>query len=258
VGGPTSRCRSSSISNVLKLFAGARHNRESLDILYRCHPLGLFDGIAALTASTSVEEMYETVLVDCPIGRFFEGGSHSLDSMSIEYIRGVLQKNYLEAFYDYVLTLGGSTAEVMGRALEFEADRLVISVTANTCGLKDLLPEDRKKLFPNFGTLLDMHEDLSSVQTPEQIGERLKSGFPEFADLFDDSRGMDSHSKSVEKKLQECAVAVYRDCMSVQFQYGSFFGWVKLKEMEINNIMWIGECITQSMKPRVHEFIAIP
>jgi len=223
--------------------------------------LGLFDGIAALTAATTVEEMYETVLIDSPIGPFFAlGGAaqRDMDELSIEYIRGVLQKNYLEAFYDFVLSLGGETAEVMGRVLSFEADRLVISVAANTAGMKDLMPEDRKKLFPNFGTLVDVHEELCSVTSSEQIGERLKNTFPEFAELFEDSRGIDaSSSKSVEKKLATRAVEVYRDAMSVQFQYGVFYGWIKLKEVEVSNLVWISECITQSMKHRVHEYVAI-
>lgn len=249
------------ISNVLKLIAGSRHSRDSLDILYKCHPLGLFDGIAALTAATTVEEMYETVLIDSPIGPFFAlsgAAQRDLDELSIEYIRGVLQKNYLEAFYDFVMSLGGTTAEVMGRVLSFEADRLVISVAANTAGMKDLMPEDRKKLFPNFGTLVDMHDELCTVTAADQISDRLKITFPEFAELFDDSRSMEAgSSKSVEKKLAGKAVEVYRDSMSAQFQYGVFYGWIKLKEVEVSNLVWISECITQSMKHRVHEYVPV-
>jgi V-type H+-transporting ATPase subunit d len=248
------------ISNTLKLIAAARNNRDSLDILYKCHPLGLFDGIAALTASTSVEEMFETVLIDSPIGAFFQSGTQQrdFDELSIEYIRGMLQKNYLEAFYDFVIGLGDKTSEVMGRVLSFEADRVVISVATNTAGLKDLMPEDRKKLFPNFGTLVDLHDDLASAQASEQVAERLKQGFPEFAELFEEGRSLDSGaSKSIEKKLTAKAVDVYRDAMSVQFQYGVFYGWIKLKEMEVNNLVWIGECITQNMKHRVHEYVPV-
>lgn len=247
------------ISNVLKLISGARHNRDSLDILYRCHPLGQFSGMAALTAATSVDEMFDTVLVDSPIGPFFGAGAQQrdFDELSIEYIRGVLQKNYLEAFYDFVCDLGGNTAEVMGRVLSFEADRLVVTVTANTCSFKDLHPEDRKKLYPNFGTLVDAQDDLCSVATVEQLGERLKQGYPEFAELFDDSRALDSGSKSIEKRLTERAVSVYKDAMMVQFQYGVFYGWVKLKELEVQNLVWISECIVQNMKARIHEYVPV-
>ena len=104
-----------------------------------------------------------------------------------------------------------------------------------------------------------MHEELCSVTSSEQVAERLKFAFPEFADLFEDSRGMEggSSKKSIEKKLSQRAVEIYKDCMAVQFQYGVFFGWVKLKEVEVSNLMWIAECITQNVKHRVHEYAAI-
>lgn len=246
------------ISNVLKLISAARHGRESLDILFKCHPLGLFNGISALTAATSVDDMFEIVLVDSPIGRFFANSSQrDFDELSLEYIRGLLQKNYLEGFYDFCRNLGGETATVMCPILDFEADRLVITITANTCGVKDLVQDDRRKLYPNIGVLIDVHDKLSSCDDEDQIKEALK-GFPEYASLFED-RGMDAGGarKSLEKKFLEKSVEHYRDSLSHQFQYGVFYGWAKLKELEVQNLIWISECITQNMKQRVHEFVAI-
>ena len=252
------------IQNVLKLIAGSRGgNAGSLELLYRCHPLGLFPGIAALTAASGVDEMFETVLVDSPIGRFFQTsatGKRDFDELSIEYIRGVLHKNYLDAFHAFCIDeLGGETATVMDRVLTFEADRLVVTVAANTCGMKDLHPADRRKLFPNFGTLTPMHDELSTVDTLEMLADRLKNSYPEYADLFEDSRSAASGAggKTLEKKFQEKAVEVYRDALQRQFQFGVFYGWVKLKELEVQNLMWIAECITQHMKTRVHEYVNI-
>ena len=255
------------IGNVLKLVLGGRQNASggtsSLDLLTRCHPLGLFPGIATLTAATGIDEMFETVLVDSPIGRFFSSSAtqrRDLDELSIEYIRGVLQKNYLDAFYAMVIDeMGGETATVMGRVLEFEADRLVLTVTCNTCGMKELLPADRRKLFPNFGSLVDFQEELSTVESIEQLVERLKHSHPDYAELFENGRGgsLAGASKSLEKQFQQMAVNVYKDALSRQFQFGVFYGWVKLKEIEIQNLMWISECITQNMKNRVHEYTPV-
>lgn len=56
------------IDNVILLITGTLHERDTKELLERCHPLGMFDSIGALTVATSVQELYNTVLVDSPIG----------------------------------------------------------------------------------------------------------------------------------------------------------------------------------------------
>ena len=56
------------IDNVILLLTGTLHQRDTNELLDRCHPLGMFDSIGALCVATSVQELYHTVLVDSPIG----------------------------------------------------------------------------------------------------------------------------------------------------------------------------------------------
>lgn len=246
------------LNNVLKLIAAKRSGHESLELLRKCHPLGVFPGLNTLTAATGIDDMFETVLIDSPIGRFFMNSQQKdFDELSLEYIRAMLQRNYIEAFYDFCLQLGGETATVMCPILEFEADRSVITTTANTCGMRDILPADRRKLYPNLGTLVDIQDDLALVEDEDQLKDRLKR-FPEYFDLLEETRGMDGSSKkSLERKFVEKAVGMYKDAMTRQFQYGAFYAWVKLKEIEISNLQWIADCITQSMKSRVNEYVPL-
>ena len=142
------------IDNVILLITGALHERDPKELLSRCHPLGVFESMGALTAATSVSELYNTVLVDSPLASYFEKclSAQDLDELNIEIIRNTLYKAYLEDFYSYCESLGGPTFEVMRPLLMFEADRRAINITLNSLNT-ELSKDDRLKLFPTLGLL---------------------------------------------------------------------------------------------------------
>lgn len=58
------------IDNVILLTLGTLHERDTHELLERCHPLGVFDTMPALCVATNVEELYHSVLVETPLGKF--------------------------------------------------------------------------------------------------------------------------------------------------------------------------------------------
>ena len=56
------------IDNIVLLITGTLHERDTTELLEKCHPLGMFDSMAALSVATNVSELYNSVLVDTPLG----------------------------------------------------------------------------------------------------------------------------------------------------------------------------------------------
>ena len=128
------------IDNVALLITGTLHERDTRELLERCHPLGWFETMPVLCVATNIEELYNSVLIETPLAPYFKGSlSHQdLDELNIEIVRNTLYKNYLEDFHSFVNTdsemAGTPTAEVMTEILEFEADRRAINITLNSFG----------------------------------------------------------------------------------------------------------------------------
>jgi V-type H+-transporting ATPase subunit d len=57
------------IDNVVLLITGTLHERDTHELLERCHPLGWFNSLPALCVATTVEELYDSVLIETPLGK---------------------------------------------------------------------------------------------------------------------------------------------------------------------------------------------
>lgn len=53
----------------------------------------------------------------------------------------------------------------------------------------------------------------------------------------------------LDKLLYEEEVKRCMACFEQQFHYGVFYAYMKLREQEIRNVMWISECVAQVWCP---------
>ncbi|KZS90533.1 ATPase V0 complex subunit D [Sistotremastrum niveocremeum HHB9708] len=255
------------IDNVVLLITGTLHERDTHELLERCHPLGVFDTMPALCVATNVEELYRSVLVETPLAPYFRDciSASDLDDLNIEIIRNTVYKAYLEDFYAFCSSVGGPTSQVMHSILSFEADRRTINITINSLNT-DLAKEQRAKLFPAIGRLYPAGNNAlakaDDVDTVRQVCEYV----PEYRSFLDassntqngDSYGGDgSAAAALEDKFFAEEVRLNKNAFLQQFQYGVFYSYVKLKEQEIRSITWIAECIAQNAKDRIHDYIPI-
>ena len=143
------------IENVILLLKGTMNGRDVNELMKQLHPLGMFDesilrSICAFEPNAKgYSELYETVLIDTPVGRYFsqflEESSGSrleeasevrnvLEEVQMEIIKNSMIKMWLEDFYDYCGSIGGESAIIMQEILKARADRAAINITLNSFG----------------------------------------------------------------------------------------------------------------------------
>lgn len=243
------------IDNVALLITGTVHERDRSEILERCHPLGWFDTLPALSVATDVESLYDTVLVDTPLAPYFKDcfSAEELDDLNIEIIRNRLYKAYLQDFYKFAKTLPNPSDEILCRLLEFEADRRTVNIAINSIGT-ELSKDDRLSLIPEFGSLYPTATEL--LVRAEDV-EQIRFAVETSGGIFDSSLFDTSNNQSLEDHFYKREMELCKGAFTQQFTYSTVWAWIKTREQEIRNITWIAECISQNQKERINSYIAV-
>lgn len=269
------------IENVMLLLRGTLSGRNVNELISQCHPLGMFKestmrNIPSFEANArGYAELYETVLVDTPVGpyfqRYLEQTSSTvtaasevrniLEEVQIEILKNSLMKLYLEDFHALCESFGGESAEIMCSLLRAKADRIAINITLNSFGtpLNDAIMRDttRKSLYPSIGELYPAGTELlSKVDEDAKLVQALSS-YPFYRTIFEKFLNSSPDEFSIDDEFYKGEVKLFEFAFESQMHFGVFYGFVKLKEQEIRNLVWISECILQRRKDQIGNYIPI-
>ncbi len=266
------------IENVVLLLKGALSGRDINELIEQCHPLGMFKESTMRsiptfeTSAKGYMDLYQTVLVDTPVGPYFSlflqesqdraGGDsrNVLEEVEIEIIKSSLIKYWIEDFSQFVEKLGGDTGTIMGELINVRADTNAINITLNSFGTPLNEPamraSDRKRLYPAAGYLYPAGTAmLADVADEDELGRVLEL-FPQYSAIWNIHAG-GSGDKSIDDAFYERDVQMLELAFEGQMHYAVFYAYVKLKEQEIRNMVWITECILQQQKDEINKFVPV-
>lgn len=262
------------LENVLMIIEGLKCGISSERLQSSIDPIGNFKLLNAVELSNKIDSLYETVLIDSPVGQFFYkyleqksmGSAESKENMkdfsqmqnyfkeeTPEIVRSSLNRIWLEEFYNHCYNLNDVSRVNMENLLKLEADFQTIQIIYNSLDdSNEKKEETRSQLCPSLGNLYPLFfYNLKKCNNIEELKSIVKC-FPIYNEVLQNVKepsalevdGEDSMGDVMFKKLAQA----YSVSFDEQSNFANFYSYIMLKEQEIKNVVWMGEMISRQLE----------
>ncbi|KAH0572769.1 Vacuolar ATP synthase subunit d [Spironucleus salmonicida] len=237
------------IDNVfIALLSYLKHSDEQATF----HPIGFLPPLAQLAQS---EDAFTIVLEQLPIASYFESAQidadtlHNLKSLpeqdyliELEMMRCRVYKQFYIVFERFLQRCGGNTYEACRTLLAFECDVRAILLKADLLNYNFQKPQKLAEMFAPIGLLYPLWHDQIGLSTDIDSLRQAVSDFQEYSGVFDAAL---AQGRGLQEQFQIAKVDVLIDTLSQQFNIGCVWAYLMMREIEIENIVWIVECVGQ-------------
>ena len=259
------------IDNVINIIEGVKNNVDLEILLKRSDPLGYFPELKNIRTVEGEDyaALYQTVLIDLPIGVYFRKFIEELladesnkdlnripeimKDFKPEKIKNILKKIWLTEFFDYCdEQINPQSKEVMQSLLKFESDCMTIQIIYNTIGQKKEFSDSKGRyinrighLYPDRDYELSNADDFSKLQAAVAPYSDYKEMLEQVSTFeSEEANEFSSASKSIDDVMFDAKSNRFSMAFEDQFHFGVFYAYLKLKEQEIRNIVWLAELIS--------------
>ena len=267
------------IDNVVGMIEGLK-NEQPLELLLKgLDPLGYFPELKNIKTveGDDYATLYQQVLIDLPIGdyfrKFLEASISKIDELKgmrrdarfianimrdykAEKIKNMLKKIWLADFHKYCMDNlpGDVSRSIMDDLLKFESDCMTIQIIYNSLdigGLSDARGREveRRNYINSLGYLYpDKDRDLNDADSFDKLKSAVKGYEYEhmLSQVSEGARGAEFNAagKSIDDVMFIEKAKRYSMAFENGFHYGVFYSYLKLREMEIRNLVWLAELVS--------------
>jgi V-type H+-transporting ATPase subunit d len=242
-------------------------------------------------ATDDFVNLFQDILIDLPVGEYFrkfidsiitfidqkDGGaangegrvnvediSRMINDYTSSDIKVFLKKIWLFQYHKWIMeNCDGTTQEQMDELLKCESDWETLQIIYNTFSKKELSDAKgqglRKKYFNNLGHLYpNRTKRLNDSRDFKDLLDKLEGSqyYQYFEQLPDPLRADDQPELEMEVSIDDLQKRDlsrrYSMALLGQFHYGSFYAFLKLKELEILNLVQLAEIFSIKDLPKNH------